>query len=554
MSNKVAFDVQKFHAGDIQGGSILMKHIKIFQNKIFKFICLASCLLFVLSISNSAFAADSISIINEGTGLGGDFDSALKTIGTSLVFLARAVSFIMTVTAIVMVMFHMEQGSRILWNWVLGIGLAVNFGAFLSDIGFLEFISAAEEASANIQPLHVRLSDAQGGGFNILGEIMNYYRVGIIEPGAKVILPICLKILIILSVIQAGYDISFKLVSGDKIKYMLSVVLKLGLMIFILQNWINGIGLMHALNTGFEMIGYKIGGQGFADLQPDQIVGNAFKVLSLLLETSAKANAWSVVAGAFTGGVASILTPISFVVCVILLFLTAIEMFMARMEFYTMAVLVMPLLPFIMTSKLSFLSEKAISAMFNLAIKCCVIAFLFSAVVPFLNDISEQLSNFQLENFIKAPILSAQLLIICLLLYLLTKRCSALVTGLLNGTPAFSGSDMTGALVGGGTKAASAAGQVRAAKAAVVAAGTGGTGALVMALGKNLVNRNPITQGYRAGITKFGDVQTKTSQKRIDDYFPSKNNSKNSGGGDGGGDEERRRRREKAKEEAKKGF
>lgn len=507
-----------------------MKHIKIFQNKIFKLICLASCLLFVLSISNSAFAADSISIINEGTGLGGDFDSALKTIGTSLVFLARAVSFIMTVTAIVMVMFHMEQGSRILWNWVLGIGLAVNFGVFLSDIGFLEFISAAEEASTNIQPLHVRLSDAQGGGFNILGEIMNYYRVGIIEPGAKVILPICLKILIILSVIQAGYDISFKLVSGDKIKYMLSVVLKLGLMIFILQNWINGIGLMHALNTGFEMIGYKIGGQGFVDLQPDQIIGNGFKVLSLLLETSAKASAWNLVVVTFTtGGISSLFTPIAFIVCIILLFLTAIEMFMARMEFYTMAVLVMPLLPFIMTSKLSFLSEKAISAMFNLAIKCCVIAFLFSAVVPFLNDISEQLSTFKLENFVKAPVLSMQLLIICILLYLLTKRCSALVTGLLNGTPALSGSDMTGALTGGGTKAASAAGQVRAAKAAVVAAGTGGTGALVMALGKNLINRNPITLGYREGINKFGDVQTKTSQKRIDDYFPSKNNSNNPG-------------------------
>lgn len=331
---------------------------------------------------------------------------------------------------------------------------------------------------------------------------------------------------------------------------MLSVILKLGLMIFILQNWINGIGLMHALNTGFEMIGYKIGGQGFVDLQPDQIIGNGFKVLSLLLETSAKASAWNLVVGTFTtGGISSLFTPIAFIVCIILLFLTAIEMFMARMEFYTMAVLVMPLLPFIMTSKLSFLSEKAISAMFNLAIKCCVIAFLFSAVVPFLNDISEQLSTFKLENFVKAPVLSMQLLIICILLYLLTKRCSALVTGLLNGTPALSGSDMTGALTGAGTKAASAAGQVRAAKAAVLAAGTGGTGALVMALGKNLINRNPITQGYREGITKFGDIQTKTSQKRIDDYFSGKNNSKNSGGSGGDNDKERRRKRKKAAEE-----
>jgi type IV secretion system protein TrbL len=381
---------------------------------------------------------------------------------------------------------------------------------------------------------------------------MNYYRVGIIEPGAKVILPICLKILIILSVIQAGYDISFKLVSGDKIKYMLSVVLKLGLMIFILQNWINGIGLMHALNTGFEMIGYKIGGQGFADLQPDQIVGNGFKVLSLLLETSAKASAWNLVVGTFTtGGISSLFTPIAFIVCIILLFLTAIEMFMARMEFYTMAVLVMPLLPFIMTSKLSFLSEKAISAMFNLAIKCCVIAFLFSAVVPFLNDISEQLSTFKLENFVKAPVLSMQLLIICILLYLLTKRCSALVTGLLNGTPALSGSDMTGALTGAGTKAASAAGQVRAAKAAVVAAGTGGTGALVMALGKNLINRNPITQSYRNGVSSFDDTLNRTSGFRINEMKERINKSNGNSSSESSGNNNKKETREKAKDFAK---
>jgi type IV secretion system protein TrbL len=224
---------------------------------------------------------------------------------------------------------------------------------------------------------------------------------------------------------------------------------------------------------------------------------------------------------------------------------------MARMEFYTMAVLVMPLLPFIMTSKLSFLSEKAISAMFNLAIKCCVIAFLFSAVVPFLNDISEQLSTFKLENFVKAPVLSMQLLIICILLYLLTKRCSALVTGLLNGTPALSGSDMTGALTGAGTKAASAAGQVRAAKAAVVAAGTGGTGALVMALGKNLINRNPITQSYRNGVSSFDDTLNRTSGFRINEMKERINKSNGNSSSESSGNNNKKETREKAKDFAK---
>ena len=41
-----------------------------------------------------------------------------------------------------------------------------------------------------------------------------------------------------------------------------------------------------------------------------------------------------------------------------LLLVTAVDMFMARMEFYLMAMMVMPLLPFMITSKFSFLSDR----------------------------------------------------------------------------------------------------------------------------------------------------------------------------------------------------
>lgn len=141
----------------------------------------------------------------------------------------------------------------------------------------------------------------------------------------------------------------------------------------------------------------------------------------------------------------------------------AIEMFMARMEFYTMAILVMPLLLFMMTSKLSFLSDKAIGAMFNLAIKCAVTAFLTAIIIPFFDSFAKQL--LETKNPLDHTMIMLQLLLICFLIYLLIKKCSVLVSSLLNGQPAFGGSDMTGTLTGAAATAASTAGAVGRARA-----------------------------------------------------------------------------------------
>ena len=232
-----------------------------------------------------ALAANSASIIDAGTGIGGAFDADLKIIAHAFLDASRVIATIMTVVAGAMIALNMEQHQRILWNWILGIGLAANFGLFLTDLGFLDVISGAEQAGA-VQMYTPKLETINDEHVNIMSQMMNHYRVHVIEPGAKIILPVCLKIMIILTLIQSGYDLAFKLISGDKIKYMLSVVLKLGFMIFLMQNWIGGIGLMHALNTGFETIGYMAGGQGIIDLEPDAICDNAFKIFAHVIGSS----------------------------------------------------------------------------------------------------------------------------------------------------------------------------------------------------------------------------------------------------------------------------
>lgn len=51
------------------------------------------------------------------------------------------------------------------------------------------------------------------------------------------------------------------------------------------------------------------------------------------------------------------------------------------------------LLPFMITSKFSFLSDKAIGAMFNLAIKVMAIAFMTTIIEPFLNGFAQKVAG-----------------------------------------------------------------------------------------------------------------------------------------------------------------
>ena len=60
---------------------------------------------------------------------------------------------------------------------------------------------------------------------------------------------------------------------------------------------------------------------------------------------------------------------------------------MVRVEFWTMALITIPLLPFGVIGQLKFLAEKAVNTMFNLAIKVFVIAFIATLSVNILTGL-----------------------------------------------------------------------------------------------------------------------------------------------------------------------
>lgn len=259
--------------------------------------------------NHTALAATSESLINQGTGIGGTFDTDFKMIARSFVAIAKVVVVIMTCIALGMVMWGVEDGKKTIWNWILGAGLAVNIGSFLLDVFTMPDVSST---GAAVTPFVPDLKSSNDGKISVLGDFMSNYQQ-VINHGATVITPICIRILLILTVIEASWELSFKLVSGDKMKYLLSMTIKVGFIIFLLENWIGGMGLMTALSQGFETMGLMAGGTT-AIVGPDNIVNNAVSIFAAFWE-----NAHFNSLGLLVVNCVSLLTMI------VLLFLTAIE-------------------------------------------------------------------------------------------------------------------------------------------------------------------------------------------------------------------------------------
>lgn len=462
----------------------------------------------ILLQSGIGFAAGSSeSLVSQGTGIGGNFDRDFTTIAKAFVAIAKVVVVIMTCVALGMVMWGIEDGKKSVWNWVLGAGLAVNFGAFLLD--FFSMPSGGG-AGGSVTPFVPDLQSSDDGQISILGGFMTTYQQ-VINHGAATIMPICIRLLLILTVIQASWELSFKLISGDKIKYLLSITIKVGFIWFMLENWLGGMGLMNALSQGFETMGLMAGGTSVA-VAPDNIVNNAIDIFEHFWKKSH-----------FDSIGLLAVNVVSLIAMIVLLFLTAIEMFMARVEFYTMAMLVMPLLPFMITSKFSFLSDKAIGAMFNLAIKVMAIAFLASIVEPFLHGFAQKVADTK-DAWTQVGII-LQTVLASLILYIITKKVSELASGLLNGQPFLGGSSMVDTARGAVAGAAGAAGGVRGAAALAKAGGAGSSGGMkgkaglaigtLAQLGKAGLRSNPMVRGYRAGMSGIQKKNQKETSSAI---------------------------------------
>lgn len=468
-------------------------------------------LLLVLGVSSTALAASSDSIVAGGTGLGGNFDKQLAVIGGTFVTLAKGTVVIMTAVAAIMVGWGIEDGKKTIWSWLLGAGLAINFGAFLTETGIVDMANSAGTGPASPHFYEPDIKD-EVKDMDILSGFMDSYLNGVIKPGSQAILSPCLKLLLILTILEVGWEMSFKLISGDKVKYLMSVIIKMGIFMFLMMNWID---LMGALGQGFQQIGFLAGGAGAdgADLKPDSIYKNGFKIFTTFWENSSFKSIGLV-----------LLNLVGLLTVVIAMILTSIEMFMARIEFYTMALITIPLLPFIMLNKFAFLAEKAIGGMFNLATKLSVISFISAMAIPFMMTFQNKMAA--AKDPWTQPALLFQAVLAALVIYMLTKKIPELVTSLLNGQPNLNGAGMVDMAKGAANTAASTAatvatsgaggvGAIQGANAIASAAGNGGVKGTLTQLGKSkLMSTAPVAK-YRNAIQTMDNLRNNSGSRML---------------------------------------
>ena len=425
---------------------------------------------------STAFAADTM---NSNIGLqnsSGAFQKMLTTMTDGMITVAR----IMIGLAGCMIAFNVESANKTVWNIILGVGLAINFGTLLTGIfgGYTHVAGGTQSAFS-----YTFHADAATNAkwYDILSPFAVTY-ASYTKAGATAIIPVAAKLLIVLTAINASVKISLDLINGDKMKFLTETLLTTGFYMFLILNWYtdSGINLMGSLMDGFEAIGYQAGGAG-ANVKTDSIISNAVGMFTTAYGEASKAfSVWS--------PLSSLATIFCLFVMLILLILTGIEIFMTRIEFYTMAMITVPLIPFAAIPQTKFLFERALAAMINLSVKVSVIAFLEALSCKILTDFAAEFAKIAKSDdglVGNMPVL-IQAIMVSLILYFIIKKIPELVQDLLSGQPS---------LAGGGLVATAKNVSNSAAKAGAVVATGGASMAKATATGA--------LQGGAAGAGKF---------------------------------------------------
>ena len=264
--------------------------------------------------------------------------------------------------------------------------------------------------------------------FDFISTFMNYY-IWLCQRGANALYPYAISILISLSAIDIALRVALKM-EDDIIKYILSVTLKIGFYIWLLANWINGIGIAHMLYTGFEQIGYIAALSPNSNVMPDSITKNAFSIIETSMDR----------VSAVSGFMTTLISVIMVLFTIIAVAITAVQLFLSRVEFWTIGTLILPLLALGTFKHFRFLFEKSIGAVFNAGIKVSVISFIISIVNPLLTEMITTYGNASGLKDNLAGML--QIVFGCFVIAMLVLKVPNLAQGLINGSPNLSDGDM----------------------------------------------------------------------------------------------------------------
>ena len=103
-----------------------------------------------VDVASAAYVSDNNAAVNQvmnglsggGAGFGEIFRTQISNLSKSLLASAKIIAVIMTAAAGCMVCFGIQDGKKTFWAWILGIGLAINFGDLILNLWSVQDVSS----------------------------------------------------------------------------------------------------------------------------------------------------------------------------------------------------------------------------------------------------------------------------------------------------------------------------------------------------------------------------------------------------------------------------
>ena len=469
--------------------------------KRYTFLALFATLLVFATDTSSASAAaigspfgsssgDVVTQITNFSNVDNNFQTMLRDLAHAIIGMSREIVTIMTIIAAAMWSLSVQDGQKLLWNYIFGIGVALNASDFLYSL-YNTFIAGAGVTIAAPTFEGFTFKTPDNPNVPIVGPLINYF-IQCMQRGAQILSTYAVNMTLLFAIITTSLNFALELNGGDKIHALVKTLLQTGFYLFLILNWVGGMNVCHSLLAGFESMAYVASGAsdlvastGSSELvtAPDQIITSAFSIFLA---------AWDAIK--WTSPLIALVHIISMVASFLLLCLTALEVIITRLEFWVMVTVSIILLPFGMIPQLKFLADKAIGGIINCAIKMFTVTFLGTIGVTMLNGLAKetvQMVQANKDTWFDDITMTLSTLLFALVMFFVVKQIPKFTAGLLNGSPSLSGNDMRQAALEVAAKTSAAAGAVKGAAEA-----TGGMGKWG---GHNSVGRNMLSMAGAAG-------------------------------------------------------
>lgn len=469
--------------------------------KRYTFLALFATLLILATDTSSASAAaigspfgsssgDVVTQITNFSNVDNNFQTMLRDLAHAIIGMSREIVTIMTIIAAAMWSLSVQDGQKLLWNYIFGIGVALNASDFLYSL-YNTFIAGAGVTIVAPTFEGFTFKTPDNPNVPIVGPLINYF-IQCMQRGAQILSTYAVNMTLLFAIITTSLNFALELNGGDKIHALVKTLLQTGFYLFLILNWVGGMNVCHSLLAGFESMAYVASGAsdlvtstGSSELvtAPDQIITSAFSIFLA---------AWDAIK--WTSPLIALVHIISMVASFLLLCLTALEVIITRLEFWVMVTVSIILLPFGMIPQLKFLADKAIGGIINCAIKMFTVTFLGTIGVTMLNGLAKetvQMVQANKDTWFDDITMTLSTLLFALVMFFVVKQIPKFTAGLLNGSPSLSGNDMRQAALEVAAKTSAAAGAVKGAAEA-----TGGMGKWG---GHNSVGKNMLSMAGAAG-------------------------------------------------------